>query len=135
MTDLSQLRGREGASETENIHRRGGHLCLVVATGRLGSHMHSCRQEAQRAWTFVISLVLVPALVIAAHPHSRILMFPVHSHAAASVWLLSALPQESLSHYSHILHLSKCPEKTGMWTGRQQPRWTKSLRVTLSPGL
>lgn len=38
-------------------------------------------------------------------------MFPVHFHAAASVGLLSAAPQESLSHYSHVLHLSKFPEK------------------------
>lgn len=71
MTDLSQLRGRGGASETENIHRRGGHFCLLFTTSRLGSHVHSCRQEAQKTRTFMITLVLVPALVIAAHPHTR----------------------------------------------------------------
>lgn len=52
-------------------HHTGEHFCLLFTTSWLGSHVQSCRQEAQGVWTFVISLVLVPALVIAAHPHTR----------------------------------------------------------------
>ena len=106
-------------------------------TSQLGSPVHSCREDTQRVRNlcdFTGSgsssgrTTLIPE-------HVWILMFPVNFCAAASVWLLPALPQESLSHYSHVLHLSKCPEKTGMWKGCQQPGWTKSLRAkTFFPG-
>lgn len=126
-------------SETGDIHRRGGHSCLLFTTSRRGGHVHFCRQEAHGVRDLCdfsgrgcSSGYCSPP----SHPKKKvwILMFPVHFHAAASVWLLSAAPQESLSHYSHVLHLSKFPEKNGMWMGCQQPRWTKSLWVkTFSP--
>lgn len=62
---------REMTGIRERDHHRGEHFCLRFTTSRLGSHVHSCRQEAQWAPTFVNSLVLVPALVIAAQPHTR----------------------------------------------------------------
>lgn len=139
MTDLSQLRGRGGASEMENIHCRGGHLCLVITISWLGSHLHSCCQEAQRAWIFVISLVLVPALVIAAQPHTRT---HVNTNVPSTflcsgqcVVALSTATGVSFSLFTHPAFV-KMPWENRNVEGSSAAEVDKSLRVkTFSPGL
>lgn len=131
-------RERRGIRDGEHPLQRRTFM-LVITISWFGSHLHSCCQEAQRAWIFVISLVLVPALVIAAQPHTRT---HVNTNVPSTflcsgqcVVALSTATGVSFSLFTHPAFV-KMPWENRNVEGSSAAEVDKSLRVkTFSPGL